>query len=164
MKLHVKHRISIFLLPLAIASAVSSSSAWAHGGDHHHGGDANFGEPGDPAKISRTVNVEMNDTMRFTPSSIAVKRGETVKFVVTNNGKMKHEMVLGTRKELAEHAALMKKFPEMEHDDPNQLAVEPGKTGEMLWKFTKAGKFEFACLQPGHFEAGMKGHIAVSKK
>jgi uncharacterized cupredoxin-like copper-binding protein len=81
--------------------------------------------------------------------------------VVKNSGKVKHEMVLGSIKELKEHAALMLKFPEMEHADPNQLGVEPGKTGEMIWQFTKAGKFEFACLQPGHFEAGMRGTIAV---
>jgi uncharacterized cupredoxin-like copper-binding protein len=92
---------------------------------------------------------------------ITVKRGETIKFVVKNTGKMKHEMVLGTLKELKEHAALMQKFPEMEHADPNQISVDPGKTGELIWQFTKAGTFDFACLQPGHFEAGMVGKVAV---
>ena len=73
-----------------------------------------------------------------------LKRGETIRFLVRNSGKVNHEMVLGTLQELREHAALMKKFPEMEHADPNQLGVEPGKSGELIWKFTKAGRFDFA--------------------
>lgn len=103
----------------------------------------------------------MRDTMRFVPDYIDVKRGETIRFVVKNNGKLKHEMVLGSAKELKEHAALMQKFPEMEHVDPNQVSVDPGKTGELIWQFTKAGKFDFACLHPGHFDAGMVGKIGV---
>ena len=103
----------------------------------------------------------MNDTMRFTPEKITVKRGQTVRFMVTNSGRLKHEMVLGTAKELREHAELMKKFPEMEHDDPNELSLDGGKTGELVWQFTKAGIFDFACLQPGHYDAGMHGKIAV---
>ena len=99
--------------------------------------------------------------MRFSPDHIQVKRGETIRFVVRNNGKVKHEMVLGSPAELKEHAALMRKFPEMEHADPNQVAVEPGQTGELVWRFTRSGKFDFACLQPGHFEAGMVGKVAV---
>ena len=103
----------------------------------------------------------MSDAMRFTPASVTVKKGETIRFVVKNSGKLKHEMVLGTAKELREHAELMKKFPEMEHADPNQLSVEPGKKGELVWQFTRVGTFDFACLQPGHFDAGMCGKVAV---
>src|SRR5205823_13639175 len=98
---------------------------------------------------------------RFNPASVTVKKGETIRFVVKNSGKLKHEMVLGTAKELREHAELMKKFPEMEHEDPNQLSVEPGKKGELVWQFTRVGTFDFACLQPGHFDAGMRGKVAV---
>ena len=139
-------------------------TAFAHGDEDHHGHAAAYGVPGNPDKVSRTVDVSMDDTMRFNPSHISVKRGETIKFVVRNDGKVKHEMVLGNMKELKEHAALMQKFPEMEHADPNQLSVEPGKSGEMVWQFTRTGKFDFACLQPGHFEAGMKGSINVRSK
>jgi uncharacterized cupredoxin-like copper-binding protein len=106
----------------------------------------------------------MTDAMRFNPSDIAVKRGETIKFVVKNSGKVKHEMVLGTEKELKEHYEVMKKFPEMEHADENMVTVQPGQTGEIVWQFTKAGKINFACLQPGHYDAGMKGIVAVSAK
>ena len=105
----------------------------------------------------------MSDAMRYTPSSIVVKRGETIRFRVKNTGQIKHEMVLGSLAELKEHAKTMAKFPDMEHDDPNAISVEPGKTGELVWRFTKAGKFDFGCLVPGHFEAGMQGKIAVRR-
>ena len=142
----------------AIGLALVASSAIAHG-DERHG--AAHGKPGEPTKVSRTIEIDMSDAMRFTPATITARKGETIRFVVKNSGKVKHEMVLGSIKELKEHAALMLKFPEMEHADPNQLSVDPGKTGEMIWQFTKAGAFDFACLQPGHFEAGMRGKVAV---
>jgi uncharacterized cupredoxin-like copper-binding protein len=104
----------------------------------------------------------MTDAMRFTPASIEVKRNETVRFRITNSGKIKHEMVLGTEKELKEHYELMKKNPEMEHDDPNMVTLGPGKSGEIVWQFTKAGKVDFGCLQPGHYDAGMKGAVKVA--
>jgi uncharacterized cupredoxin-like copper-binding protein len=112
--------------------------------------------------VNRTVNVDMTDAMRFSPASIAVKQGETVRFVIKNSGQLKHEFVLGTEKELKDHYELMKKFPEMEHSDPNQVTVAAGKTGEVIWQFTRAGKVDFACLQPGHYDAGMKGMVNVA--
>jgi uncharacterized cupredoxin-like copper-binding protein len=127
---------------------------------HDHG--AAIGEPGDPAKAARTVEVDMTDAMRFNPASVNVKQGETVRFVVRNSGQLKHEFVLGTDKALKEHYELMKKFPEMEHADPNMVTVQPGKTGEVVWRFTQAGKVQFACLQPGHYDAGMKGQVQVA--
>ena len=90
-----------------------------------------------------------------------VELGETVRFVVRNDGKQLHEMVLGTRKDIEEHAELMKKFPEMEHADPDMAHMKPGKAGEIVWQFTKPGEFRFACSQPGHHEAGMVGKVAV---
>ena len=132
------------------------------GATAHEGHASALGKPGDRKKVSRTVEITMNDTMRFTPASVAVKRNETVRFVLKNEGKLKHEMVLGTIEELKEHAALMVKFPQMEHADPNQASVEPGKTGDLVWQFTKAGTFDFACLQAGHYEAGMKGKVVVA--
>ncbi len=113
--------------------------------------------------LLRTVKVDMTDSMRFDPSSLAVRQGETIRFVVSNSGKLKHELVLGTEKELKEHYEAMKKNPEMEHADPNMVTLAPGKTGEVVWQFTKAGKVDFACLQPGHYDAGMKGAVNVNK-
>ena len=144
---------------LADGAHPNASKKGVHGDSHA----AAPGQPGDPKKVSRTINVEMSDTMRFNPSSIEVKRGETIKFVVKNIGKIKHEMVLGSAKELKAHAEMMRKMPGMEHDDANQVNVAPGKTGEFVWQFTKAGTFDFACLEPGHFEAGMVGKVIVAK-
>ena len=121
-----------------------------------------IGEPGKVASVTRTVQIDMTDAMRFTPASINAKQGETIRLVIKNSGKVKHELVLGTEKELKEHYEVMKKFPEMEHDDPNMVTVAPGKTGQVIWQFSKAGKIDFACLQPGHYEAGMKGAVAVA--
>ena len=157
----------------ALAFAVLAfglGAAFAHGDEEHAKRrkyeaskveDTDFGREGDPRKVSRIIRVDMADSMRFTPANIAVKRGETVKFVVRNDGKLLHEMVLGTAKALEEHAELMKKFPEMEHSDPNMAHVKPGVTGEIVWQFSKVGDFRFACLQPGHYEAGMVGKVAV---
>jgi len=123
--------------------------------------ETGFGRTGDPRKAARTVRVDMSDKMRFSPDAITVKQGETVRFVVRNSGKTMHEMILGTRKELTDHAEMMKKHPGMEHDEPYMAHVGPGKTAEIVWQFTKAGEFYFGCLMPGHFEAGMVGKITV---
>ena len=123
-----------------------------------------FGKAADPKRAARTIRVDMADTMRFTPAAITVRRGDTVRFVAKNSGKVMHEMDLGTMQELREHAELMKKHPGMEHDEPHMLHVAPGRTGEMGWRFTKAGEFYYGCLVPGHFEAGMMGRIEVKEK
>ena len=151
---------------LTALAAAGASAAGNHAGGHGHGhGDAEaaIGQPGVAAKATRTINVDMTDGMRFTPADINVKQGETVRFVVKNSGQLKHELVLGTEKELKEHYEIMKKNPEMEHADPNMVSLAGGKTGEIVWQFTKAGKVDFACLQPGHYDAGMKGAVNVSK-
>lgn len=128
-------------------------------GDGH---GARLGQPGNPERVSRTVTLEASDDMRYTPSTIRVKPGETVRIRVTNVGKLIHETVLGTKEELEEHAAIMRKFPQMEHEDPNQVVVKPGETGELVWQFTRVpGNYDFACLVPGHYEAGMAGKIIV---
>jgi uncharacterized cupredoxin-like copper-binding protein len=142
----------------AIALALAASNAGANGDEYR---DPAYGKAGDPAKVSRTVAIDMSDSMRFTPAVITARKGETIRFALSNSGKVRHEMVLGSSTELKEHAALMRKFPEMQHSDPNRLTVDPGKTGALVWQFTRAGTFDFACLQPGHFEAGMRGKITV---
>lgn len=160
-------------LPTLLAAGLIAlgSAAFSHGDDDHHPqGDATadkghawaLGKPGDPKKATRTVEITMSDSMRFSPASISVKRNETVRFKLKNEGKLKHEMVLGTISELKAHAALMLRFPGMEHVDPNQSSVEAGQTGELVWQFTKAGTFDFACLQAGHYEAGMRGKVVVA--
>jgi uncharacterized cupredoxin-like copper-binding protein len=163
--------LSATLLALSLGLAVAP--AYSHSGAAHDKARApapisaeetQFGKQGDPKKITRTIVVDMKDTMRFVPSDITVKQGETIKFVVKNSGKMMHEMVLGTMSELKEHGETMKKHPGMEHDEPYMSHVNPGKREQMVWQFTKAGDFYYACLVPGHFEAGMVGKIKVLAK
>ena len=139
--------------------AMTAMAAGTHAGKHD---DEAIGKPGVAAKVTRTITMDMTDTMRFSLPKMTAKQGETIRFVVKNSGKIKHEMVLGTEKELKAHYELMKKNPEMEHADANMVTVAPSKTGEIIWQFTKAGKIDFACLQPGHYDAGMKGFVTVA--
>ena len=159
--------------PISIAVALAlSMPAFAHEGakqrkktDAPISTEENaFGREGDPKKVSRTIDVDMSDKMRFTPDALAVKQGETIRFRVRNSGQVMHEMVLGTMEDLKEHADMMRKNPGMEHGDPYMAHVAPGKTETMVWQFTKPGEFLYGCLVPGHFEAGMVGHVHVAAK
>lgn len=160
-----------FPILAVVAALLTSGAAFSHGDNHgakpaydySKAEEMPFGKAADPTKARRTVKVAMGDTMRFTPAAITVKRGEAVRFVVKNDGKLMHEMVLGARADLEAHAEMMRKHPGMEHDEPHMLHVGPGKSGEMGWRFTKAGEFFYGCLVPGHFEAGMVGTIVVTE-
>lgn len=153
---------SFTLISIALLAATSIASA---SGSHTSGhGDSPIGQPGVASKVSRTINVEMVNGMRFKPSEIRVKKGETIRFVLKNTDSVKHEFSLGTQQELLEHYEVMKKFPDMEHDEPNKISLAPGKQGDVIWQFTKADTINFACLHPGHFDAGMKGQIIVASK
>jgi len=160
------------LFTLAAAAAFTVAGAFAHG---DAGGAGESGKSHSPvvkeqkpwgiagdAKGARTIEVRMTDDMRFTPDRIQVRQGETIRFVVRNQGKVLHEMVIGDRQSLAEHAALMLKFPGMEHDEPYMTHVKAGRTGEVAWNFNRPGEFTFACLIPGHYQAGMIGTIVVA--
>lgn len=174
--LQVRHRASRCRLAVrpvtivgGIALALASAALLAHGDSGHVATpyDASqveqmpFGRAGDPGAVTRTVTIGMSDAMRFTPEVVSVRRGDTVRFFVRNNGKALHELVIGTAEELAKHAELMRRFPTMKHDEPHMVHVAPGRTQALVWNFNRSGTFEFACLVAGHFEAGMKGRIVV---
>jgi uncharacterized cupredoxin-like copper-binding protein len=156
-------------LGVAFALTLATGGAFAHGDEHAKKPaydpasveQTPFGREGDPKKATRVIRLAMSDTMRFTPAAVTVKRGETVKFIVHNGGQTLHEMVLGTPDALKAHADLMKRFPDMEHADAHMAHVKPGADGVIVWQFTGAGEFQFACLIPGHFEAGMVGKVTV---
>lgn len=150
-----------FVFAVAALSASVVFAGGIHGGGHD---ESPIGEPGVAAKVSRTIEVDAADNMRFTPSNVSVKRGETIRFIVKNSGKVPHEFSLGTEKELKEHYEAMKKFPNMEHEEANKISLQPGKQGEVIWRFTEAGIVNFACLYVGHYEAGMKGQVKVTAK
>lgn len=120
-----------------------------------------WGIAGHVSEVSRTIEIRLSDDMRFSPDQLTVHKGETIRFVHHNVGEVMHEFVLGTADELNAHAELMKRFPNMEHDAPYMAHIAPGETGEIIWHFNKAGTFGFACLLPGHFEAGMYGEVHV---
>jgi uncharacterized cupredoxin-like copper-binding protein/Cu/Ag efflux protein CusF len=158
----------LFTAMLAMPMFITGTLAYAHGDQKDTPvtqsveEQTDWGIAGKPAWVTRTVQIDMTDAMRFTPDKITVKQGEIVRFVVTNKGRMLHEMVIGTPEKLAEHAALMIKFPGMQHSEPYMVHVPPGKTGEIVWNFNRPGTFEFACLIAGHYEAGMRGTLTVT--
>ena len=161
------HSIRMTVLKLAIAAsaialaddAITRQSALAHDAQHF-----SAGEPGNPKRASRTIAIAMNESdgkMLFSPNRIEVRRGEQIRFALTNVGHLDHEFMIATPEENAKHAAIMKKYPDMVHDDPNGKSLKTKQKGQLLWRFTKVGTFEFACLIPGHYEAGMFGTIVV---
>jgi len=151
---------------LGLSSLVRAHSSEGHGrkAGPLRKEQKDWGIAGDAKAVRRTIEVGMADHMRFTLDRIEVRLGETVRFRVKNHGKAMHEFVIGTKAENAKHAELMIKFPNMEHDEPYMAHVAPGKTGEIVWTFNRAGTFEFACLIAGHYAAGMVGtiHVAAS--
>ena len=158
------------LLIALLAAPLIALPAHAHGEKKHAAAapaaaeQTAWGIAGTPAQLIRTISIDMTDAMRFTPDQLTVKEGETVRFVVRNTGRMLHELVIGTPDELAKHAALMARFPNMEHDEAYMVHVDPAKTGEIVWHFNRAGSFELACLIAGHYQSGMRGTITVIPK
>lgn len=158
------------LIIAGLASLFMTGTAYAHGEETH--GDVkaappemvetHFGKTGDPKSVSKTIELGMSDELTFTPNQVTVKAGQTIRFVVKNEGEVLHEMVIGSAEELIKHSMMMEKFPEMEHEEPYMAHVKPGKSGEIVWTFSKAGTFEFGCLIPGHFDGGMRGTIVVN--
>ena len=143
-----------FMVLGAALMTLSSPAVLGHGNEHH-------APAARTSEAARVIRVEMTDQMRFSPSQVSVKRGETVRFVVVNQGAVMHEMVIGTMADLKDHAAHMKKNPDMKHSGANMAHVAPGQSGEIVWRFSKAGEVYFGCLIAGHFDAGMIGKVVV---
>ncbi|SDT88009.1 cupredoxin domain-containing protein [Halopseudomonas salegens] len=159
-----------FALSLIAAAVLATSSLTGHAHGPSSDNDHSASPPeqqawgilGDESAVDREVDIRMDDTMRFYPDHLDVEEGETLRLVIHNDGQLLHELVLGTPEELAEHAALMARFPNMEHDDPWMVHVDPGQAQDLIWTFNRAGRFDFACLLPGHFEAGMQGSVTIA--
>lgn len=156
------------LIVLAATPAVALRAHGPQAGHHSPGAKTApaeqmpWGIAGSARAVNRTIAIDMGDDMKFSPNRLRIQLNETIRFQVRNRGKVMHEMVIGDTKTLKEHAELMKKHPNMEHDEPYMAHVAPGKRADLIWTFNRAGKFQFACLVPGHFEAGMIGEIEVS--
>lgn len=158
---HAQNLLVAVLLVVASFNIAAQTMSHRHEAKDSHGTEA-IGRPGVEGHINRTVKVNMTDDMRFSPDKLQVKAGDTIRFVVSNSGKIRHELVFGTEMQLKAHYAAMLKNPEMRHADDNQISLEPGKNGELIWQFTQSGTVNFACLQPGHYDAGMKGSVIVA--
>ncbi len=154
-------------IPVAMALALAPTSmAWADPGHagHDHAVEAAYGRPGDPAKGGRIIQIVMKETdsgMAFAPERIEVAKGEQIQFVLRNGGELDHELVIGTVEANQVHAEAMAAHPDMTHEDPNAKRLGPKTSGVLRWQFTRAGTFEYACLIPGHREAGMIGTVVV---
>lgn len=146
---------SLTLLVALTGTAIASGS---HAGEHQKSA---AGVLGLATAVSRTIKIDGDDSMRFTPESVSVKRGETVRFVVTDSGQLPHEFVIATASEQREHQQMMQSMPNMEHAEANALSLQPGETKTLIWKFTQPGNIQFACHEPGHYAAGMKGTVKV---
>lgn len=161
-----------------IASAVSTL---AFAGAGH--GTPEIGEPGRAAAASRTIEIVMHDNY-YEPESLMIGEGETVRFVIRNEGSLVHEFNIGTHEMHVEHAPMMQMMVDhgvleadrindeaakaMQasmghgmHDEPNSVLLEPGETGEVVWTFSEHATLEFACNVPGHYDAGMSGSIVL---
>ncbi|WP_339765077.1 cupredoxin family protein [uncultured Hoeflea sp.] len=155
-------------LLIASASFLVMTALAGAAGTHSGGHDSmmTIGNPGKASEVSRTIEVIMNETddgeMVFEPKEINVEKGETIRFMVMNKGELEHEFVLDDHEGVMEHKGLMERMPEMEHDDPNSVRLDPGMDGEVIWSFANSGPFEFACLIPGHYDSGMKGMLTVT--
>ena len=146
-------------LALLMASAVLAAGATT-AASHDHKPTYSAGGPGDPAKPSREIIVEMSE-MDYSPARIEVKRGEQIKFVVRNVGTEDHEFLLASTRDNLKHAEMMRKHPGMAHDEPNGLRLARKQSGEIVWKFSKTGTFEYSCLIPNHREYGMTGQVVA---
>lgn len=160
---HTRHALA-----LALALSLMAAPALAHGPKMHGGATApvikeqkDWGIAGDAKQVRRTITIDMGDDMRFKPDVIDVREGETVRLAIRNRGKLLHELVIGTPAELDAHAAMMVKFPDMQHDEPYMAHVDPGQRGSIVWTFNRPGEFQFACLIAGHYQAGMVGTVRV---
>lgn len=162
---------------LTLIAALAASPALATG--THSGGHGEeamdmmmdmkmmaYGKPGKADEVERTIDVTMRETddggMSYEPSAFSFKQGETIQFNITNKGELEHEFVIDTKEGNVKHKEAMAKM-NMEHDDPNSVRLDPGKSGTVIWAFANAGTFEFACLIPGHYESGMHGPIEVAQ-
>lgn len=142
-------------------SKAAKDSHHAHEGTHGHGESA-AGKPGNPKQISRTIKITALD-IKYDKPEIRVKAGETIEFIVTNTGKLRHEFSIGDMDQQRQHAEMMKQMPDMVHEDANTLTLERGETKILVWQFTRTGSLEVACHIPGHYEAGMKSKVNVTR-
>ncbi|MHB1529352.1 MAG: cupredoxin domain-containing protein [Acidiferrobacteraceae bacterium] len=162
--------LSVLLFTLPVSSALAQGTPDTPGGEHNaqplsrHRTRFTFGQPGRAGQVQKTIHIFALDSMRFKPSTVRVRPGETVRFIVTDAGRIRHEFVIGDKQEQLEHDQEMRAMPNMPMHDPNGISLAPGQTKTLIWKFADTpGRVEYACHEPGHFAAGMIGRIYVGR-
>ncbi|WNJ99919.1 cupredoxin domain-containing protein [Thalassospiraceae bacterium LMO-JJ14] len=173
---------AIYSITLSAIIGATSSAALA---DPGHGKATRIGAPGKVSEAARTIEITMHDNY-YEPENISVKEGETVRFIIKNAGEFVHEFNIATADMHKAHGPEMMMMVEQGvlladkidrdaakkmqasmghgmHDDPNSVLLEPGKSGEMIWRFPERADLEFACNVPGHYESGMVGQVKLSR-
>ena len=143
-----------------------------------------IGEKGKLSEVNKTIEIKMYDNY-FEPSKIIVKKGETIKFFVSNYGELVHEFNIATKEMHIKHQPEMMKMVEnqilladkidkkkmkdmakkdhsMAHSHSNSVLLEPNEIGEIIWKFTTKANLEAACNVPGHYDVGMVADIKIN--
>ena len=143
-----------------------------------------IGEKGKLSEVNRTIEIKMYDNY-FEPSKIIVKKGETIKFFVSNYGELVHEFNIATKEMHFKHQPEMMKMVEnqilladkidkkkmkemakkdhsMAHSHSNSVLLEPNQSAELIWKFSSDKNLEAACNVPGHYEVGMVANIKIN--
>lgn len=148
-------------LALVIAASLYSLSYF-----NEHGGDGHSHDHGTPqaqvvAPSMKVVRIEVDDSMRFSPETWEAQVGEPIRIILVNKGKLDHELVIGTEKEIIAHSKEMANPGAKGHHHANEISAKPGQQAELVWTFKKPGQYAMACFEPGHYEAGMKGVINV---
>jgi len=163
MRFAMNRALPFFVLGILLAQAGLCHEHEQGKSDHATATHATeFGSAGYAKDVTRVVELSLRDTMRIEPNQLSVQQGETLRLRIRNKGAVAHEFVLGTQKEIIEHRDMMRTMPAMMHDDANAVSVAPGRTAELIWRFSKTGRFLYACLVPGHWEAGMQGTVTVN--
>lgn len=163
MRVHLSLALAVSTALLLGLRTVQADQGHHHTHDHDGHMQSPAGGPGQASKVTRVIAVHALDQMRFEPSEFEVKSGQTVRFEVTNIGKVRHEFGIGTHDEQAAHAEMMLADPDMRHEDGRMITIEPGETKQLVWRFGKPGVYEVGCQIPGHYPAGMMARVVVSK-
>lgn len=159
------------LLTIGVSTAIFAGAGHDDGHGKGHGGHGDEGHemsavgmpmPVESTAVTKTITVHMMDSMKFNFSDISgIKKGDIIKFVVMNKGRIPHEFGIGSIEEQTAHRKMMQSMPGMKHEDGATVSVDPGKSKEIVWHFMGDSTVQFACNIPGHFEAGMHTEIKL---
>jgi len=180
-KIHTVLAAAALLAFTAMTPNAFAGVGHADGDKHGHSSGLPMGAPGETADVDRTIEIIMYDNY-YEPEDLDVTPGETIRFVLKNAGEFVHEFNIGTAEMHVAHGpemmmmmehgvleadrinweaaeAMQKSMGHGMHKEANSVLLEPGESGELVWKFARTDNLEFACNVPGHYDSGMMGEI-----